>query len=62
MQLLVLHLLIAAFHTIATELKEFKVCCRLTLINIYNKQHYKIKVNYIEIEESRQLIVKRRYP
>jgi hypothetical protein len=30
--------------------------------NIYNKQHDKNKINYIEIKESRQLLVQRKYP
>jgi hypothetical protein len=38
------------------------VCYRRRVINIYNKQHDKIKVNYIEINESGQLVVQRKYP
>jgi hypothetical protein len=50
-----------AFGT-STESIEFKVYYRRTLINIYNKQHVKIKVNYMEIKESGQFLVQRKYP
>jgi hypothetical protein len=51
-----------AFDTATTGSKELKECYRRTLINIYNKQHDKIKVNCIGINESRQLLVQRQYP